>query len=111
LEIPQCGAMKIARGMFEIYVISEYLEKNPSEVPDYLQFGSVEALRHMQTVENYFSGRVPPELMKQAEAEYDKMKQKFTNASQYTSVEHPLRLSSGFQVHDHCQFQRFFSCP
>jgi hypothetical protein len=74
------GAMKIARGMFEISIISEYLEKNPSEVHDYLQFGSVEALRHMQTVEKYFPGRVSPELMKQAEAEYDQNKQKFTNA-------------------------------
>ena len=74
------GAMKIARGMFEISVISEYLEKNPSEVHDYLQFGSVEALRHMQTVEKYSPSRVSPELMKQAEAEYDQMKQKFTNA-------------------------------
>jgi uncharacterized protein DUF5677 len=54
------GAMKIARGMFEISIISEYLEKNPSKVHDYLQFGSVEALRHMQTVEKYFPGRVSP---------------------------------------------------
>jgi hypothetical protein len=74
------GAMKIVRGMFEISVISEYLEKNPSEVHDYLNFSTVEAWRHIKTVEKHSPSRVSPELMKQAEAEYDQMKQKFTNA-------------------------------
>jgi hypothetical protein len=74
------GAMKIARGMFEISVTSEYLEKNPSEVHDYLNFGTVEAWRHIKTVEKYSPRRVSPDLMKQAEAEYDQGKQKFTNA-------------------------------
>jgi hypothetical protein len=74
------GAMKIARGMFEISVISEYLEKNPSEVHDYLDFSTVEAWRHIKTVEKYSPSRVSTELAKQAEAEYDQKKQKFTNA-------------------------------
>jgi hypothetical protein len=40
------GAMKIARGMFEISVTSEYLEKNPTDVHDYMDFSAVEAWRH-----------------------------------------------------------------
>src|SRR5208283_5139647 len=74
------GGMKIARGMFEISVISEYLEKNPNEVHDYLDFSNVEALRHLQTVEKYSPGRVSPELMQQAEAEYNRVKSRFSNA-------------------------------
>lgn len=74
------GAMKIARGMFEIGVISAYLEKNPTEVHDYLDFSTVEAWRHFQTVAKYSPGRVTPELMTQAQAEYDRVKHRFTNA-------------------------------
>jgi hypothetical protein len=74
------GAMKIARGMFEISVISAYLEKNPAEVHDYLDFSTVEAWRHLQTVEKYSPSRVPLELMSQAQAEYDRVKHRFTNA-------------------------------
>ena len=74
------GAMKIARGMFEISVISSYLEKNPTDIHDYLDFSTVEAWRHLQTVEKYNPGRVPPELMREAQVEYDRVKPRFTNA-------------------------------
>jgi len=74
------GAMKIARGMFEISVISSYLEKNPTDINDYLDFSTVEAWRHLQTVEKYNPGRVPPELMREAQVEYDRVKPRFTNA-------------------------------
>jgi hypothetical protein len=50
------GAMKIARGMFEIHVIAEYLAKNPTEVDDYLNFSTVEAWRHLQTAERHRPG-------------------------------------------------------
>jgi len=74
------GAMKIARGMIEISVISEYLEKNSTEVHDYLNFSTVEAWRHLQIVEKYRPGRVPPELMKQAKVEYNRVKPRFSKA-------------------------------
>jgi hypothetical protein len=73
------GAMKIARGMFEISVISNYLEKNPSQVRDYVDFSLVEAWRHLQTVERYSPGRVPPDLMNKAEAEFNRVKSRFSN--------------------------------
>lgn len=73
------GAMKIARGMFEISVTSEYLEKNPTDVHDYMDFSAVEVWRHLQTVEKYSPGRVPPKLMNQVEAEYNQVKPYFSN--------------------------------
>ena len=74
------GAMKIARGMFEVSVISGYLAKNPNEVDDYLNFGVVESWRHLQAVEKNNPGHVPPELMKEAAVEYDRVKPQFSNA-------------------------------
>ena len=74
------GAMKIARGMFEVSVISAYLEKNPNEVDDYLNFGMVESWRHLRAVEKYNPGHVPLELMREAEAEYKRVKPQFSNA-------------------------------
>jgi hypothetical protein len=74
------GAMKIARGMFEIFVVSGYLEKNPNLVHDYLNFGKVEAWRHLQTVQKYSPGRVPADLMTEAEAEFNRVKPQFSNA-------------------------------
>jgi hypothetical protein len=73
------GAMKIARGMFEISVISAYLVKNPSEVDAYLSFGLVEAWNHVQRVEKHEPGRVPPDVMKEAQAAYNRVKSKFSN--------------------------------
>lgn len=75
------GAMKIARGMFEISVICAYLEKNPNEVEAYLAFSKVEAWRHLQAVEKYDPGVVSLELMKQAESEYNLVKSRFLNAA------------------------------
>lgn len=75
------GAMKIARGMFEISVISAYLAKNPSEVDAYLDFGVVEAWNHVQRVENHDPGHTPPDLKKDAEDAYNKVKSKFSNSS------------------------------
>jgi Family of unknown function (DUF5677) len=74
------GAMKLARGMFEISVISSYLEKNPAEVNDYLDFSIVESWRHLQTVEKYSPGRVSPELMSEAEREFNRVKPRFTSS-------------------------------
>jgi hypothetical protein len=75
------GAMKIARGMFEISVNSAYLEKNPNEVEAYLSFSIVEGWRHLQAVEKYNRGSVSSELMKQAETEYNRVKSRFSNAA------------------------------
>jgi len=73
------GAMKLARGMFEVSVISSYLEKNPGEVNDYLDFSIVESWRHLQTVEKYSAGRVSPDLMSEVEKEFNRVKPRFTN--------------------------------
>jgi hypothetical protein len=39
----------------------------------------MEAWRHLQTVEKYSPGRVPPQLMNQVEAEYNQVKPYFSN--------------------------------
>jgi hypothetical protein len=75
------GAMKVARGMFEISVVSAYLERNPKELEAYLSFSIVEAWRHLQAVEKYDPGIVSRELMKQAESEYNRVKSQFSNAA------------------------------
>jgi hypothetical protein len=74
------GAMKIARSMFEISVISAYLAKNPSEVDAYLDFGIVEAWKRVHIVEKH-GLEVPPDLRKDAEAAYNEVKSKFTNSA------------------------------
>src|SRR5712692_3904126 len=56
------GAMKIARGMFEISVISSYLHQNPAKIHDYVNFAFIEGWNHLQIVEKYHPGSVPPEL-------------------------------------------------
>jgi len=74
------GAMKIARGMFEVGVIATYLEQNPNEVHDYLNFAHVETWRHFQMLQKYSPSRVTPEHLKAAEAEYNGVKAQFANA-------------------------------
>jgi len=73
------GAMRIARGIFEIGVLASYLAKNPKDVSDYVDFGVVEGWRHLQTLEKHMPGSVSPELIKQAEGEYNRIKPRFSN--------------------------------
>jgi hypothetical protein len=73
------GAMKIARGMFEISVTAAYLTKNPSEVGDYLSFAAVEAWNHLQSAKKHKAGSVSPELEAQAEIEYKRVRSQFSN--------------------------------
>jgi hypothetical protein len=74
------GAMKLARGMFEVDIISAYLEKNPQEVDAYSEFSLVHAWRYTENCEKHFPGHVSPEVKKQVEAEYDRVKSHFTDA-------------------------------
>src|SRR5260370_19017838 len=74
------GAMKLARGMFEIYTIAEYLAKNPLEINAYLDFAIVNSWRHLQRLERNSPGTVPSDLMTDTEAEYNRVKGQFTDA-------------------------------
>jgi hypothetical protein len=73
------GAMKIARGMFEISVVSTYLEQNPAEIHDYLNFAFIDAWHNIQKVEKYFPGRTPPDVLREAEAAFNRVKAQFSN--------------------------------
>jgi hypothetical protein len=71
------GAMKIARSMYEVSVTSEYLENNPNEADLYLDFAHVIAWRQLLFAEKSSLGKVTPELKREAEAEYNRIKGKF----------------------------------
>jgi len=74
------SAMKIARSMFEVDIIAGYLEKNPQEVDAYSEFSLVQTWRYMENSERHSPGGIPPEFKKQAEAEYNRVKARFTDA-------------------------------
>lgn len=74
------SAMKIARGMFEVDIISGYLEKNPQEVDAYSEFSLVQAWRYVVSGEKHSPGSVVPEFKDQVEAEYNRAKGRFTDA-------------------------------
>jgi Family of unknown function (DUF5677) len=73
------GAMKIARRIFEILIIGTYLERNPSEVENYIDFGMIETWNRLQALERHHPGKAPTEVMTQAEVEYNRVKPKFVN--------------------------------
>lgn len=73
------GAMKLARGMYEISTIAEYLKKNPSETGAYLDFVHVSSWRHLQRLERNSPGAVPPDLMRDTETEYNRVNGRFTD--------------------------------
>jgi len=71
------GAMKIARSMFEVSVTAEYLENNPSEADLYLDFAHVIGWRQLLLVEKTSPGKVTPDLKREGEAQYNRIKGKF----------------------------------
>ena len=71
------GAMKVARSMYEVSVTAEYLEKNPNETDLYLDFAHVIGWRQLLFVEKTAPGKVTPELKREAEAQYNRIKGRF----------------------------------
>lgn len=74
------GAVKIARGMYEISTLAEYLQQNPSEMKRYLDFAFVASWRFLHKLERDSPGKVPADLMRDTDAEYDRIKAQFTDA-------------------------------
>ncbi len=74
------GAIKLARGMYELSTLAEYLQQNPSEVKLYLDFAFVSSWRNLQRLERDSPGKVPPDLMRDSEAEFKRVKGQFTDA-------------------------------
>jgi hypothetical protein len=74
------GAIKLARGMYEISTLAEYLQQNPSEVERYLDFTFVSSWRNLQKLERDSPGKVPPDLMRDSEVEFNRVKVQFTDA-------------------------------
>lgn len=70
------GAMKVARSMFEVSITAEYLEKNPKASHDYLDFTYVLVWRWVQNS----PGKLTASEMQRSEAEYNRVKARFTNS-------------------------------
>jgi Family of unknown function (DUF5677) len=71
------GAMKVARSMFEVAVVAEYLVKHPDKVDLYLAFAHVIGWRYLELLDRIFHAQIAPELMREAEAQYNTVKGKF----------------------------------
>jgi hypothetical protein len=71
------GAMKVARSMFEVSLVAEYLVKHPNEVDLYLDYAHVIGWRYLQLAERLSVANVPLELKGEAEAQYNRAKGKF----------------------------------
>jgi hypothetical protein len=63
--------------MFEVSLMAEYLENNPREALDYLDFAVVLAWRWEQ---KYSSGKLTPKQIQEAEAEYNRVSPRFTDS-------------------------------
>ena len=73
------GAIKIARSMFEAAVTSSYLLTHPTEVADFVDFGSLKSAQLVANLEKHHPGKVPPELLTAAEAQAAQVRPRFTD--------------------------------
>lgn len=71
------GAMKVARSMFEVAVVAEYLVKHPDKVDLYLDFAHVIGWRYLQLLDRISHAQISSDLMREAEAQYNRVKGKF----------------------------------
>ena len=70
------GAIKVARSMYEVSVTAEYLENNPNEADLFLDFAHVIGWRQLLLVEKTSLGKVTPEVKREGEAQYNRIKGK-----------------------------------
>ena len=89
-------AIRIARGMFEVFVNMKYLIVRPSEVRDYLDFDAVARWKRMQFYRaSHPSGyaNFPASKKEQVEREYERVRHRFLGANgkpRPTWCKHPL---------------------
>lgn len=74
------GAIKIARSMFEAAVTSKYLVAHPNEVTDFIDFGSLKSVQHLESLKKHHPGKIPPELFTKAEAQAANVRSRFTDS-------------------------------
>jgi hypothetical protein len=82
------GAMKIGRGMFESSVVAEYLRRKPEAVEHYIDFGYVLQWRRYEWLRGFVpgvAGGMDAQTVKDLEANYNRVKPKFTNGKRVRS--------------------------
>jgi len=72
------GAMKIARSMFEVSIVAEYLEANRALVQDYLDFAIVLGWRWLQNVPG---GKLAVNQGLEVDREYDRVRARFMGST------------------------------